>query len=98
VRGKELDARTDLFSFGAVLYGMATGQLPSELTHPERFSIRFWVDRHPRQSDWIPTCPPSGKKIINKALDGKSTPPYDGLSQQREVISGHPKSCWAIAE
>jgi serine/threonine protein kinase/Tol biopolymer transport system component len=69
VRGQDLDARTDLFSFGAVLYQMATGQLPFR---GETSGVIFHaiLARPPVPPVQInPEVPPKLEEIINKCLE-----------------------------
>jgi eukaryotic-like serine/threonine-protein kinase len=68
-RGEPLDARTDLFSFGAVLYQIATGRLPFDGPTAAVIFHAILEKNPPAPSDLNPLLPPVLSDVILKSLE-----------------------------
>jgi Tol biopolymer transport system component len=101
VRGEKLDARTDLFSFGLVLYEMVTGKRAfAGDTGPElQEAILTKIPRPARQVN--PTVPDNLAKIVHRALEKDRDRRYQSAAEMRadlqalqEELEPKPRTRW----
>jgi serine/threonine protein kinase/tetratricopeptide (TPR) repeat protein len=83
VRAKEVDARSDLFSFGAVLHEMATGMLPFEGSSSGEILGAILHKKSRPASQLNPQLVPQVESIIEKALEKDRNLRYQSASEMR---------------
>jgi len=83
VRAKDLDSRTDLFSFGAVLYEMATGKMPFDGSSSGEICGLIILQEPAPPSQVNPEVSPGLEAVVRKALEKDRNLRYQHASDMR---------------
>ncbi|MBI2565585.1 MAG: tetratricopeptide repeat protein [Candidatus Schekmanbacteria bacterium] len=84
LRGQKIDQRADLYALGVVLYELATGRQPYDVSEPHRYLTGLWHSRPPSPRDLCPALPVELSRIILKLLEREAT---DRFPSARSVLA-----------
>ena len=96
VRGERLDARTDLFSFGLVLYEMATGHRAFHGETAAMLKDAILHEAAPPVRQLNSTVPPKLEQIIGKAIEKNREKRYPSAAEMRSDLEGVNSDRWRL--
>ncbi len=84
--GEAIDARSDLYSLGAVMYEMATGRLPFDADSPVTVALKQLNDKAVPPRTINPKIPQGLEQIITKAMEKDPSVRYQNAEQMLECL------------